>query len=100
MQSFENAGKAVGRAGSGLSADYLLGADIRAFGVTTVNGVPQVEIELSVKVIDNTGRIVAARVFRSTAPIGQVAGPDAAVALDRLMTPILAEIVRWVGNRA
>jgi cholesterol transport system auxiliary component len=100
VQSFENAGKAVGRAGSGLSADYVLGADIRAFGVTTANGIPQVEIELSVKVIDNTGRIVAARVSRSTAPIGQVAGPDAAVALDRVMTPILADIVRWVGNRA
>jgi ABC-type uncharacterized transport system auxiliary subunit len=59
-----------------------------------------VEIELSAKVIDNSGRIVAARVFRSTAPIAQLTGPDAAVALDRLMTPILAEIVRWVGNRA
>lgn len=100
VQSFENAGKAVGRAGSGLSADYVLGADIRSFGVTTASGTPQVEIELSAKVIDNSGRIVAARVFRSTAPIAQVTGPDAAVALDRLMTPILAEIVRWVGNRA
>lgn len=100
VQSFENAGKAVGRAGTGLSGDYVLGADIRFFGVSTANGAAQAQIELTAKIADSTGRIVASRVFRGSAPLTEVSGPQAAVALDGVMTPILADIVRWAGSRA
>nr|WP_256515232.1 ABC-type transport auxiliary lipoprotein family protein [Alsobacter ponti] len=100
VQSFENAGKAVGRAGTGLTADYVLAADIRFFGVETRAGGAQAAIEISAKVVDNTGRIVASRVFRGAAPLAEVAGPQAATTLDGVMTPMLTEIVRWVGSRA
>ncbi len=64
VQSFENAGRSVGRAGNGLSADVALTSDIRFFGVRT-EGSPQAVVEISAKLVSSDGRIERARVFRA-----------------------------------
>ncbi len=99
VQTFENTGRSVGRAGNGIAADVILQSDIRFFGVSTVEG-GQAVIEISAKLVDGeSGRIQAARVFRSTTPVGAVSGKAAVAALDAAMMKILQEIVRWAGGR-
>jgi cholesterol transport system auxiliary component len=99
VQTFENTGRAVGRAGSGVSASTVLAPDIRFFGIVTA---PQAEavVELSVKMVDaNSGRIVAGRVFRSVVPVATVSGPAAAAALDQAAMRTFSEIVRWSAGK-
>lgn len=98
IQAFENAGRAVGRAGNGVSADASLQSDIRFFGVSTASG-SQAMIELSARVVDaQSGRILAARVFRSAGPLGGVDGKGAAAGLDAALQRLLPDLVRWAGG--
>ncbi len=97
VQSFENVGRSVGRAGNGLSADVALTSDIRFFGVKTEGGA-QAVVELSAKLVSANGRIERARVFRAATPLTAVEGPAAAAALDKSMTRVLSELVRWAGR--
>lgn len=95
VQAFENAGRAVGRAGAGINADKVLQTEIRFFGVSTVNGAEAL-VELSVKIVDNaSGKIVASRVFRNSLPVASVSGREAATALDKAASRVFAEVVRW-----
>jgi cholesterol transport system auxiliary component len=98
VQTFENYGRAVGRSGNGVAADVVLQSDIRFFGVKAGEGAA---IELSAKLVDGeSGRILAARIFRSGAPIAGSAGPGAAAAIDGAMVRVLDELVRWaIGAR-
>ncbi|MHB2168854.1 ABC-type transport auxiliary lipoprotein family protein [Alsobacter sp. R-9] len=98
VQSFENTGRAVGRAGGGLSADVALTSEIRFFGVQTGGGGAQAVVEISGKLVGSDGRIQAQRVFRAAAPLPAVDGRAAAAALDQAMKQVLAEIVRWAGR--
>jgi len=97
VQSFENSGRSVGRAGNGLSADVALTSDIRFFGVRTDGGA-QAVVELSAKLVSSDGRIEHARVFRAATPLASVEGRAAAAALDQSMTKVLADLVRWAGR--
>jgi cholesterol transport system auxiliary component len=99
VQSFENGGRTVGRPGNGVSADYQVDSDIRAFGVATGEGAEAV-VEISAKIINaRDGRIVGARVFRATAPVAAVSGKDAPPAIDQAATKVFGELVRWVSSR-
>ncbi|MGL4443114.1 MAG: ABC-type transport auxiliary lipoprotein family protein, partial [Alsobacter sp.] len=91
VQSFENSGRSVGRAGNGLSADVALTSDIRFFGVRTDGGA-QAVVELSAKLVSSDGRIERARVFRAATPLASVEGRAAAAALDQSMTKVLADL--------
>jgi cholesterol transport system auxiliary component len=100
VQGFENAGRAVGRTGNGLAADAAIQSDIRFFGVSTGGeGGPQALIELSAKLVNGSGKIASARIFRATAPLGAVEGKAAAAALDQAMARLIAEMLRWTGGR-
>jgi cholesterol transport system auxiliary component len=95
IESFENAGRAVSRAGSGVSGDAGLAWNVRFFGVDATAGA-QARVEVSVKLVDATsGRIARARVFRGAEPLGAVDGRSAARALDDVSGRVFAEIVRW-----
>ncbi|WP_460448630.1 ABC-type transport auxiliary lipoprotein family protein [Alsobacter sp. SYSU BS001988] len=95
VQAFENAGRAVGRAGTGINADQVLQTEIRFFGVSTVNGAEAVA-ELSVKIVASaTGKITASRVFKGSVPLAAVGGREAAVALDKAAQRVFADVVRW-----
>jgi cholesterol transport system auxiliary component len=95
IESFENTGRAVSRAGGSVSGDAGLVWDVRFFGVDTT-GPAQARVEVSVRLVDATsGRIARARVFRGAEPLGAVDGKSAATALDQVSGRVFAEIVRW-----
>jgi cholesterol transport system auxiliary component len=97
VQSFENASRlrAVGRPGERLTADYQLVTDIRAFNITATSPA-SAEVEIAVKlVVDRTGRILGARVFKVSIPARAAEGPDAVAALDTAFGEAAIEIVRW-----
>ncbi len=102
IESFENGNRArsVGRAGEGLSADYTLLSDLRAFGLRTYQAGPEAVVEVSVKIVGaSSGRIVAAQVFTARAPAASTSGPDATQALDRASDEVFLQIVRWASSR-
>ena len=99
IQTFENGSRlrAVSRPGDRISADYQVNTELRAFHVDGATG--EAVVEISMKVVqDKTGRIVAARVFSSRAPVGKIDGPSAAQALDTALSNVLVEIVRYVST--
>ncbi len=100
IEAFEHAGRlrAVGRPGQGLSIDFQLLTDIRAFEYADVEGVARVEI--SAKIMnDRNGRIVSSRVFRAEVPVPADNAVDVVTALDGALGEVLAEIVRWTVPR-
>ncbi len=102
IESFENGNRArsVGRAGEGLSADYMLLSDLRAFGIRTYEGGPVAVVEVSVKIVAaSSGRIVAAQVFTARAPAASTSGPDATAALDQASDEVFVQLVRWASAR-
>jgi cholesterol transport system auxiliary component len=98
VQAFENSGRTVGRPGNGVSADYQVDTDIRAFGISAADS--EAVVEISAKIINaRDGRIAAARVFRATAPVAAVSGKDAPPAIDQAASKVFGEMVRWVTGR-
>ncbi|WP_298965069.1 ABC-type transport auxiliary lipoprotein family protein [uncultured Methylobacterium sp.] len=98
IQSLENAGRlrSVGRPGDKVAADIILVSDIRAFDIVAPSR--EAVVDLSVKLVqDSTGTVTAARVFQARVPVEQVAAPQAANGLDRALSIVLADVVRWVG---
>ena len=99
IQTFENSSglKAVSRPGGGVTPDYQLNSEIRAFQIDAPSG--QAVVELSVKLVhDRTGRIVTTRIFTGRVPVGTIDAPNAAQALDRALSTVLLDIVRYVGT--
>lgn len=100
IQTFENSSrlKAVGRPGDGLTADYQLDSDLRAFQYDAATG--EAVVEVSIKILaTRTGKIVGARIFRSRMPVPSADGAIVAQALDRTLATVLVDIVRWAGTR-
>jgi cholesterol transport system auxiliary component len=98
IQSFENTStlSAVGRPGDRTSADYQLNTEIRSFDVVSAKG--EAVVEISAKLVaDRTGRIVNARVFTARVPVGTVDAATAAQALDRALSTVLRDVVRWAS---
>lgn len=101
LQSFENGsrGSSVGRTGDGISAQYTLLTDIRAFGLQTFQGNEAV-VEVSAKIIrEADGRIVAAQVFKARAAASSTGGPEVTQALDEASDQVLIELVKWASTR-
>jgi cholesterol transport system auxiliary component len=99
IHTFENTSsiRAVNRPSTGVAADLNLISEIRAFQVMTPTG--EAFVEISAKLVsDREGRVVAGRIFRARVPAGQIDGPSAARALDRALSVVMIEIVRWVGG--
>lgn len=100
VQSFENANRlrGVGRPGEKVSPDYQLVTEVRGFHLA-LGASPVAEVELSVKIIaDRAGRIVAARIFRSTVPSPSTDGPTAAMAIDEAFQRTATDIVVWASR--
>ena len=98
IQTFENSSRvrAVSRPGDGISADYRLNTELRAFQITSASR--EAVVEISAKVVsDKSGRIGAARVFTARVPVATIDAPNAAQALDKALSTVLLQIVRWVG---
>jgi cholesterol transport system auxiliary component len=99
IQTFENASRirAVGRPGDGSTGDYQLTTELRSFQLDTAAG--QTVVEISAKLINLTGgRIVAARVFAARVPVGSANPGEVTQGLDRALSTVLIDIVRWAGT--
>jgi cholesterol transport system auxiliary component len=92
---FEVRGIAVGRTGSGLSADFVLGSDVKRFELIAGEGF-SARIELSMRLVDTqSGRIVAARAFRSDSPAASAEASEASAAFGRALDAVLPQITAW-----
>ena len=99
IQSLENAQRlgAVSRPGDRVAADYQLISELRAFEVRAGTGEAVVEISARL-VTTESAKVVAARVFRAATPLPAVNPGNAAQALDRSLTQVLGEMVRWIAS--
>jgi cholesterol transport system auxiliary component len=96
MEAFERSGRvrAVGRPGEGLSIDYALLLDIRAFAFDALTY--EAEVEIAVRVMnDRNGSILGTRTFTARAPVA-VDSPDGVVAaLGTAFDQVVIEMVDW-----
>lgn len=102
IQAFENGSKLkrVARPGDGVNADYQLVTDIRAFGLRITPEGPVAIVELSAKLIGNqSGRILAAQIFKAGVPAAGTSGEAATRALDEATDKVLVALVRWAAQR-
>jgi cholesterol transport system auxiliary component len=96
MEAFENSGRvrAVGRPGEGLSIDYALLIDIRAFEFEAATY--QAEVEIAVRVMDDrTGSILATRTFTGHAPVAADSPDGVVAALSAAFDQVVIELVDW-----
>lgn len=96
VQTFENASRiaAVSRPGDRITPDLQLITDIRRFTIDTASGSAVVEITAKL-VGDKTGQVQRARIFTASVPASASDGAAAAQALDRALSQVLIQIVRW-----
>ncbi len=96
IQTFENGSRlgSVARPGERIVPELQLNTDIRSFNIDAASGAAVVEITAKL-VGDRTGRVQRARLFSARVPASAVDGPAAARALDRALSQVLIEIVRW-----
>lgn len=95
VQTFENASRiaAVARPGERIVPDLQLNTDIRSFNIDAASG--QAVVEITAKLVgDRSGRVQRARMFSARVPAA-TDGAGAAQALDRALSQVLIEIVRW-----
>ena len=96
VQSFENAQymRALGRVPDGTRGDFQLLIDIRSFQAN-VGPSARAEVELAGKIISADGRVVDARMFRTTVPVAQLEPELIAKALSEAFEKVATEIVLW-----
>ncbi|MGO9943847.1 MAG: ABC-type transport auxiliary lipoprotein family protein [Rhodoblastus sp.] len=95
IETFENAGLLRQLRSSGDTPSYRLMLGLRRFDIDAPNRVAQVEI--SAQVVSSSGQVSAAKIFTSSEPLGEIAGPQAAQALDRAFGHILPRLVAWAA---
>lgn len=98
IEAFEQSKRvrAVGRPGEGLSIDYQLLIDIRAFEYNTSTVPGFARIEISAKVLnDRNGRVVATRVLSGAVPVARDDAPNVVAALNAALDQVLVDLVTW-----
>ncbi|MFD0937683.1 ABC-type transport auxiliary lipoprotein family protein, partial [Methylobacterium trifolii] len=99
IQSLENSGRlrSVSRPGDKVVSDLQLISEIRAFDISAGTG--EAVVDLSAKLIaEGTGKVAAARIFTARVPVAKVDAGTGAMALDRALATVLAEMVQWVNS--
>jgi cholesterol transport system auxiliary component len=99
IQTFENARlmRSVSRPGDGVTPDRALAWDIRRFEMDATTG--QAVVDISVKVLDSSGRVLGGQIFTAQAPGDPNQGATASVALDTASNEVLRQIVAWASAR-
>ena len=99
IQSFENAGysRAVSRPRDGFEAGFQLLIDIRSFALVT-GAQPMGELSFEAKVLGPGGKIIAAKMFHSTAPATGTDAPAATAALNQAFSKAASELVPWTAD--
>lgn len=102
IEAFEQSkrARAVGRPGEGLSIDYQLLIDIRAFEYNATTQPGYARVEVSAKILnDHNGRVVSTRVLTGRAPVMRDDAADVVAALDAALNEVLADLVRWTVGK-
>ena len=108
LESFENYSeeKSPVRPTDGVQTDATLVSEIRRFGIDA-SGRPTAEVSLSVKIVAESGHIIASRVFRSSQPVAdpdtridaEINAKSAVSALNRAFTDAAGQIVIWSADQ-
>lgn len=96
IEALANSGRtrAAGRPGEGLSIDYAVLTEIRAFEFDAVAGTAKVDIFVRL-MDDRTGRIVATRRFQAERYAADSA-PAVVAGLGAALDDVLGEVVNWI----
>lgn len=102
IEAFEQSkrARAVGRPGEGLSIDYQLLIDIRAFEYNTTTEPGYARIEVFAKILnDRNGRVVASRTLTGEAAVARDDAEDVVAALNAALGEVLVDLVRWTVGK-
>ncbi|MGV8840981.1 MAG: ABC-type transport auxiliary lipoprotein family protein [Bauldia sp.] len=96
VESFVNSGRApaVGVPGEGLSIDYALLTEIRAFEYDAITGIARVDIFARI-MNDRNGRVVTTRLFSAAATVPADNAETVSAALNLALQDILGQLVNW-----
>jgi phospholipid/cholesterol/gamma-HCH transport system substrate-binding protein len=78
-------------------SDFQLLIDVRRFRIA-VESRPTAEIALSARIVDKTGKVVAARLFEESEKFDQVAPPAAAAAFSEAFGRIAKGMIAWTAG--
>ena len=94
VEAFENTGSAgaTAKPGDGLVIDFQLIPDIRRFEIIGNRAV----IEISIKLLsDKSGRVVATRIFSTSAATGGNQAANYVAAFDRAFGEFAKDVIAW-----
>jgi phospholipid/cholesterol/gamma-HCH transport system substrate-binding protein len=96
IDSFENydIAHAPLRAADMGQADYQLLVDLRRFRIAT-EAEPAAEIELSARIVDKNGKIIAARLFDASARLDRIEPQAAVDAFNKAFGQIAMDLIGW-----
>ena len=99
IQTFENAKllRSVSRPGDGVTPDRALAWEVRRFEMDAATG--QAVVEMSVKVLDPSGRVLGGQIFSAQAPGDANQGETASLALNAASNDVMRQIVAWASSR-
>ncbi len=75
-------------------ADYQLLIDIRRFRIAT-EGDARVEIALSARIVDKSGKVVASRLIEASEKLDKVEPPASVAAFDAAFARVVKELIGW-----
>ena len=99
IQSLENSGRlrSVSRPSDKVVSEFQLISEIRAFDISAASG--EAVVDLSAKLVtEGTGKVATARVFQARVPVAKVEVASGAMALDKALATVLADMVTWVNS--
>ncbi|MCW5717241.1 MAG: membrane integrity-associated transporter subunit PqiC [Bauldia sp.] len=96
VETFVNSGRApaVGVPGEGLSIDYAILTEVRAFEYDAITGVARVDIFARI-MNDRNGRVVTTRLFSSAATVPSDNAGTVSAALNLALQDVLGQLVNW-----
>jgi cholesterol transport system auxiliary component len=86
----------VGRPGDRLQGSYQLLVDIRSFEVREVTR--DAFVECAAKLANASGRVVSARMFAASTPVGAIDGAGVTAALDAALQQVMREMTAWAAS--
>jgi cholesterol transport system auxiliary component len=97
IESFENAHllRAVGR--PGMPAERSLQTDIRRFEFNVGQG--EARVEISARIIDRSGLILAGETFVARATAAKDDGASVSAALDGALAKVMRQIILWAAAK-
>jgi cholesterol transport system auxiliary component len=92
IESFQNAGLR----GAGEPSAVSLALAVRRFDIDATRRAAQVEI--AAQIVTASGRVVAAKIFSASEPVGAITAPEAVQALDRAFGRLIKQLVGWAAS--